>query len=104
MPPSWFADHMHVTMRTVVRWFDGGDITNEVFLAVKSLENQAEIAVDVLVDEWRGEQGDPLYTYRTDEECPDNDLPASWYRAVVFRAAERIARMGLTAEVEYVKP
>lgn len=103
LAPSWLADRMGVTMRTVVRWFDGDRIP----AAVPALLDQISKAT---VDEMLGmvESIEPdadgvvvLRTYRTDSEFDDSDWPASWHRMLVFRVMDHFRAQGNTVIVEY---
>lgn len=111
LPPSWFADRLNVTMRTVVRWFDSPSVAPEV---IDELEALSSTAVDEMrrmlkrVKEIDNEI--ILSTYRTDEEylTEQPDLPkgcapwpASWHRQLTFRVMEHLQAQGHTVVVRY---
>lgn len=107
LPPSWFAAHMGVTMRTVVRWFDSGVIPFETSEAVIKLQVKTQIEVDRLVTAVAAHPP-VIVTYRTDREWQDRGMPnmtvpcvASWHRAIVFRTAEALAAMEIPTTIEY---
>jgi hypothetical protein len=103
LAPSWLADRMGVTMRTVVRWFDGDRIPSRV---PADLEQVAEATLDEMrkmVDtiEPSSDGTVVLRTYRTDDEFGDKQWPASWHRMLVFRVLEHFKAQGNTVIVEY---
>jgi hypothetical protein len=101
LPPSWFAARMNVTMRTVVRWFDGSTVAPEVTAELEKLSEATVAEMQKMVAEV-----DPdaemvtLHTYRTDEEY-DSVWPASWHRALVFRVTEHLKAQGHIVNIEY---
>ena len=102
LPPSWFAERMDVTMRTVVRWFDGDPMPEGV--AVK-LAELGEYTLDemrkMLAAAPRYVDGNRvLRTYRTDDEFRSH-MPASWHRALTYRVVEHLRAEGETVVVEY---
>lgn len=103
LPPSWFAERMNVTMRTVVRWFDGEDVAPNVTAELTKLSN-------LTIDEMRkqlakipdGPDSVTLKTYRTDDEFKSKiGWPASWHRALTFRLVEHFEAQDKTVKVEY---
>lgn len=105
LPPSWFASRMNVTMRTVVRWFDGDDVAPNVAaelaklseLAVESMLKMIEKIGDVDIDDTV-----TLKTYRTDPNVVGRKaMPASWHRMLTFRVAEHLRAQGATVLIEY---
>lgn len=104
LPPSWFGDRMGVTMRTVVRWFDGPDVSPEVREEIERLSAMAiEQMTEMLTDVGDLEAGAPvtLYTFRTDKEYGDHGWPASWHRHLTFRLTEHFESQGHVVAVEY---
>lgn len=105
LPPSWFAEHMRVTMRTVVRWFDGTAVSSDIAVAVDALSDQALAEMRKMVKAAGNADPVTLHTYRTDgefkAEWPDTDKPASWHRALTFRVMEHLKAEGKIVNVEY---
>jgi hypothetical protein len=102
LPPSWFADKMGVTMRTVVRWFDSDTVSEKVAGELEKLSEQTLAAMRETVGSITPNDGNPvvLHTYRTDADTP-NGMPASWHRALTFRLMEHFRQQGKTVEVQY---
>ena len=101
--PSWFAERMGVTMRTVVRWFDGDPIPATV---APELEQLCERTVDEMRNMVEATEPDDdgtvvLRTYRTDQRFGSEEWPASWHRMLTFRVAEHFRAQGNTVVVEY---
>lgn len=104
LPPRWFANKVGVTMRTVVRWFDGDGET-----VAPEVAEQVEKLASMTVDEMRKmveKVGDTdtvtLVTYRTDKEFSNRrGLPASWHRALTFRVMDHLAAQGASVNVIY---
>lgn len=103
----WFANRMGVTMRTVVRWFDGDVVPAKAADALQSLHDMTLQTMQNMVRE-AGDQGRvTLSTYRTDEEFVqfyefgNQTLPASWHRALTFRVVEHLRASGHTVVVVY---
>lgn len=100
LPPSWFGKRLGVTMRTVVRWFDGASVAPEVAdelekLSAATLTEMKKIVADI------DDDGDvTLTTYRTDKEFKST-WPAEWHRALVFRVADHFRAQGRVVHVEY---
>lgn len=104
LPPSWFAERMGVTMRTVVRWFDGETVSPKVAAELEKLADATLSEMSDMVDRV-GDGDDPvvLKTYRVDSEMTDNDMPAEWHRALAFRVMEHFKAQGRAVTMEYVK-
>jgi hypothetical protein len=104
IPPSWFASQMNVTMRTVVRWFDGDQVSSDVIAKVEFLCDRTEKEMRKMLSGSR-ESDDgvvTLQTYRTDDEFTSTlNWPASWHRMLVFRLREHLEAQGKTVTVEY---
>lgn len=104
LPPSWFADRLGVTMRTVVRWFDGDEVAPEV---AEELEKLSDMTLDemrkMVAKAEKSVSGDTvkLKTYRTDNEFSKGNWPASWHRALTFRVMEHFIAQGFTVRIEY---
>lgn len=103
LSPNWFAKRMGVTMRTVVRWFDGDKIPSKVTSEIDSLCERTVDEMRTMVDETSADEDGhvTLRTYRTDEEFRDPEWPASWHRMLTFRVMEHFRAQGNTVSVEY---
>lgn len=100
LPPSWFADRMGVTMRTVVRWFDGESVSPRVAAELEKLSELTILEMSDMVMCAGDDNPVTLRTYRVDSEI-DGDMPAEWHRALTFRVMEHFRAQGKTVTVEY---
>lgn len=108
IPPSWFAEHCGVTMRTVVRWFDSPYVAEPIAEKLADLVDQAD---SIVLGLYRSKlsEGAPyvLQTYRTDDEFAQVaallSVPpiAAWHRAVIGRVRARLREDGLEATIKY---
>jgi hypothetical protein len=98
LPPSWFADRLNVTMRTVVRWFDGDPIPAKVGAELERLE--ATTVKEMHKVAKTASRKGVLHTYRVDSEF-DSDMPATWHRALSFRVLEHLKANGEDVKVQY---
>lgn len=108
LPPSWLAEHCNVTMRTVVRWFDGDVVPLHVAdeldkLADATLNEMQRMATKAEKDiAKRGDGRTILTTYRTDEEYGSiAGWPASWHRQLTFRVLEHLEAQDYEVAVRY---
>jgi DNA-binding transcriptional regulator YiaG len=103
LPPSFFAEKLGVTMRTVVRWFDGDTVPPSAVECLDKLADQTAKKIDELVAKAPEEGPVTLRTYRTDGNIGTRDgkWPATWHRLVTFRAMERLWEQGRDVTVEY---
>jgi hypothetical protein len=104
IPPSWFASRMNVTMRTVVRWFDGEQVSSDVIDKVDFLCDRTEKEMRKMLSGARESVDGAviLQTYRTDEEFESQiGWPASWHRMLTFRVREHLEAQGKAVTVEY---
>lgn len=107
LPPSWFAERLGVTMRTVVRWFDGEDVAPLVAAEVSRLDSLTITEMRKVIEKIGDvKEGDTvkLTTFRTDEEFPKRGKvhwPASWHRQLSFRVLEHLEAQGAAVRVEY---
>lgn len=104
IPPSWFAESLNVTMRTVVRWFDGDTIPETAHEELRLQESRTLKEMRKLVNANKNSTEVVLKTYRVDDDriiCDGAIMPASWHRALVFRVAEHLRAQGKTVTVEY---
>lgn len=99
LPPSWFAERMNVTMRTVVRWFDGDDVAPSVSDELEKLSTQTLDEMRKMIDKLPDRQTITLKTHRTDDTI--KGWPASWHRALTFRVMEHLVAQGKTVTIEY---
>lgn len=103
LPPSWFANHCNVTMRTVVRWFDSVDVASSVAIELEKLSEATLDEMRKLVEKTTT-SGDvvTLKTYRTDGEFKNRSgWPASWHRGLIFRVMEHFRNSGYVVIIEY---
>lgn len=103
LPPTFLATRMGVTMRTVVRWFDGDGVSQEVADELQRLEAKTLEEMTRMLEEIDDTVVDAtLRTYRTDEEFSNRyGWPASWHRALTFRVLEHLEAQEHTVSVEY---
>lgn len=111
LPPRWFGDRLGVTMRTVVRWFDGDHVEPRVADEIDLLSNQTLEEMLKIVEqantrlESLPDEPVVLQTYRTDADMPHRGpfrgMPASWHRALVFRVWEHLRTEGHDVRIEY---
>ena len=99
LTPKWFAGYLNISMRTVVRWLDQERIPE---YAAKELDlihavTRTEM-IDVLAD---GISSGVLRTFRRNSDVTSDHglpaeypLPASWHRALTFRAVEQLRSRG----------
>lgn len=100
LPPTWFAERMHVTMRTVVRWFDGAEVSPEVSAEIDALQEIALQEMLEIVAEWDEKTGVvELKTFRTDKQT--EGWPATWWRQITFRVKEHFEAQGRSVTVVY---
>lgn len=103
LPPTWFANRVGVTMRTVVRWFDGGPIPAEVVDEVSKL-SELTVAEMVKMVQAVDDSQVPivLQTYRVDKEFKSKqNWPAEWHRQLTFRVKEHFEAEGHNVTIEY---
>ncbi len=105
LPPSFFAEKLGVTMRTVVRWFDGDTVPPSAVECLDKIRQQTEREIDRLVAKTAVSSEGPavLRTYRTDGNVGTRDgkWPATWHRLVTYRAMERLREQDREVSVEY---
>lgn len=103
LPPSWFADMMGVTMRTVVRWFDGAVVPFNAAQAIDKIEDNTLDEMHSIIDKVPHDRPVVLTTYRTDGEVASKHgkYPASWHRALTFRLMEHFEAQGDDVVIEY---
>jgi DNA-binding XRE family transcriptional regulator len=99
------AAHLGVSSRTLRHWEAGVyAIPDGVREEIEDLEEVTARAVDDAVAQLMDVPDPVAVVYRTDDEYhhahPEITLPASWQRAVVARAAERVPGLG----IDYAPP
>lgn len=81
-----------VDRRTVIRWEAGDPLSEANAQALRELVEYTNRCVDDLVASHA--PGEPIITYRTDEDYraskPDRVLTARWHRGAAERAADRV--------------
>lgn len=99
LPPSWFGARVGVTMRTVVRWFDGADVAPEVAAEVEKLSAATLEEMRKMIGKLPDADTITLRTHRTDKTI--KNWPSSWHRALTFRVMEHLQAQGKTVNIEY---
>jgi hypothetical protein len=109
LTPKWFAGHLNISMRTVVRWLDQDKIPE---YAARELEQIHSITHSEMRDVFaRWDSDGVVRTFRRNSDVtPDHALPAeyalpaSWHRALTFRVVEQLRASGKgNITVEYWK-
>ena len=98
IPPSWFADRVGVTMRTVVRWFDVDAVPDRAAAELATLNRRTLTEMHHVLS--RSQDNGVVSTYRTDKDISDG-LPASWHRALTFRVLDHLRSNDLPVSVRY---
>lgn len=98
IPPSWFADRVGVTMRTVVRWFDTDAVPARAASELDKLNASTLTEMRQVLS--RSQKNGVVRTYRTDKDL-DDGLPASWHRALTFRVIDHLKTHDLPVRVRY---
>ena len=98
IPPSWFADRVGVTMRTVVRWFDVDAVPDRAAAELATLNRRTLTEMHQVLS--RSQDNGVVSTYRTDKDISDG-LPASWHRALTFRVLDHLRSNDLPVSVRY---
>lgn len=98
---DWLAAHLGVNPRTERSWEQGRDpIRDFVRDALDALDARTDRFVADLVTRTRYQARPVATVYRTDDEYhqahPDANLPASWHRAAVARAARHVPALAIT--------
>lgn len=102
IPPSWFAERMDVTMRTVVRWFDGDSVDPKVAEELEKLSAATLAEMTKMVNKAGDDDPVTLKTYRTDKDYKSAaGWPAEWHRSLTFRVVDHFRAMGRVVNVEY---
>jgi hypothetical protein len=108
LPPSWSASRMNVTMRTVVRWFDLQEVSDEVVAEVDKLLDLTVAEMQKMVAKAPESGQIVLKTFRTDKEFTGKWLgrsegrtPATWHRSLTFRVLDHFRSDGREVRVEY---
>lgn len=102
IPPSWFATRLGVTMRTVVRWFDGDVVEPRVAAELESLSETTVAEMLKIINKIPDEGLVVLKTYRTDKAYANKrGMPATWHRMLVFRLWEHFTAQEREVVVRY---
>lgn len=98
LTPKWFAGHLNISMRTVVRWLDQDRIPE---YAAKELTKIHSLTRNEMIEVLtRGFTSGVLTTFRrnsdvkSDHTLAEYSLPASWHRSLTFRAVEQLRASG----------
>lgn len=87
-------------MRTVVRWFDGDEVSQDVEELVDELSNLTVQEMHKMVERAPDSGEVILLTYRTDKEFKSK-WPAAWHRSLTFRVLDHFRAEGRPVKVEY---
>jgi hypothetical protein len=103
LPASWFAGKLGVDIRTVQRWeARDGKVPYTAATLINNLYDGAAKAVSYLTVQQlkardAGDEHPVKVPSNEAETMPDSELPASWFRMIAVRVAERTGQ-----EVTYV--
>jgi len=104
LSPAWLADRLKVTTRTVIRWFDIDEVPARVIAEIELMSAITSKEIDRMIHD--ATHGGVVYTKRTDQVAVGvakrNTLPASWHRALTFRALEHVRSRGADTTVAYI--
>jgi len=98
---QWLADQLGVTKRTVIRWLDEDRVPPDV---VAEMDRITAITNEEMNRVIYAARSGVIHTQRVEGVQQLNTLPASWHRALAFRALERIRAQGGQASVAYLDP
>ena len=103
LTPVWLADRLHVTSRTVIRWFDLDEVPDKAVAEIAevsalTIQEMRRIAGEAMVD-------GVVRTRRKDGEgvAQRNTLPATWHRHLTFRVLENLRSKDVSVTVGYAE-
>lgn len=101
LTPNWLADHIGVSVRTVHRWCNEPVAPYAAAAAVWMISQRSDEELGRLIEQ--AHTTGVIYTQRTDRNIPPEqallNLPATWHRAVAFRALDHARTAGITVTV-----
>lgn len=106
LTPAWLAGQLGVASRTVIRWFDQDKVPAKAAREVERITTVTDAEITRLIETAEhGPLGDIIRTQRTDADISGvqhlNTLPASWHRALTYRAMRILRTDGINVTVEY---
>ena len=99
LTPKWFAGHLSISMRTVVRWLDQDKIPEYAARQLEQIHGITRSEMRDVADRWDS-SGGVVKTFRrnsditSDHALHEYALPASWHRALTFRVVEHLRASG----------
>lgn len=99
LTPKWFAGHLNISMRTVVRWLDQDRIPEYAARELEQIHGITRSEMSDVLHRWN--TTGVVRTFRRNSDVtPDHalpaeySLPASWHRALTFRVVEQLRADG----------
>lgn len=96
LTPKWFAGHLNISMRTVVRWLDQDKIPEYAARELEQIHGITRTEMNGVLAGWCA--SGVVRTFRRNSDVtPDRalpSLPASWHRALTFRVVEQLRASG----------
>ena len=105
LTPGWLASRLGVSARTVIRWCDQKSVPRRAVGQLRAIERHTDSVIEQMAS-YAADYG-VLPTERTDVgerggvQFLNADLPASWHRALTYRALRQVRSAGLAAAVTY---
>lgn len=107
LTPAWLAGQLGVASRTVIRWCDqDGPVPDKAANEIERITTVTDAEVIRMIETAEaGPLGDTIRTQRTDADIKGvqhlNTLPASWHRALTYRAMRMLRGDGIRVTVDY---
>lgn len=109
LSPGWLADRLKVTTRTVIRWFDVDEVPARAVAEMELMATIASQEISRIIHD--ATHNGVVYTERTGQDVGgvakcNTPLPASWHRALTFRALEHVrenTHFGNDVKVAYTR-
>jgi hypothetical protein len=99
LTPKWFAGHLNISMRTVVRWLDQEKIPEYAARQLEQIHGITRSEMRDVLTRW--DSGGVVRTFRRNSDITSDhalpteySLPASWHRALTFRVVEHLRASG----------
>ena len=97
LSPLWLAGQLGISKRTVLRYFDRDAVPAD---AVAEIDRVTRLTRDEMSRVIYAMENGMVYTRRTGvAEC--NTFPATWHRALTFRALEHVRSQGIDVSVAF---
>jgi hypothetical protein len=97
LSPLWLAGQLGVAKRTVLRYFDRDEVPAE---AADEIERVARLTRDEMSRVIYAMENGVVFTQRKGVQ-ELNSLPATWHRALTFRALEHVRSQGVDVSVAF---